>query len=81
MKKYRVLPLLFIALLGLMAFPALPTFAQPYLGDAMYVSPALVNATALGLGLGDPFDVFIHINITDGAGMFGYEFSCSGTTH
>jgi len=71
-KKYVMLSMLVTMLLGLIAFTLPKTvFAEP--ANSIYVIPSMVNATLMGLGIGDTFDVYIQVNFTTPA-LFGFEY-------
>jgi len=71
-KKYVTLSMLLVVMLGFLAFQLPKTvFAEP--ANSIYVVPNMVNATLMGLGIGDTFDVYIHVNFTTPA-LYGFEY-------
>ena len=70
-KKFSALSLVALMLIGIFAFtPILP--AKAFNANSIWVEPQLVNATDLGLGIGDQFTVEVWINVT--ADLYGFEY-------
>lgn len=71
MKKIGTLCLIALMLLGVSIFRPIPS-AKAFSANAIWVEPQLVNATVLGLGIGDQFKVEVWINVT--AELYGFEY-------
>lgn len=71
MKKIGTLCLIALMLLGVSISRPIPS-AKAFNANAIWVEPQLVNATALGLGIGDRFTVEVWINVTEE--LYGFEY-------
>lgn len=71
-KKFAVVLLMLSLLLGTFGIANISIPAKAELANSIWVEPKLVNATELGLHVGDQFTVEVWINVT--ADLYGFEY-------
>ena len=69
--KLTIFTFIALLLLPLLSVYIPQTYAEDHPANSIYVSPEMVNATELGLGLNDTFDIYVYINVT---GLYGFEY-------